>query len=122
METCPKIFTFMRIYQVFYLSRFGTCRCKPMTTPESPKQCKGLEEILCYKDDQCGMGGYCDTLLTEPGVCRCKPTPTPEPPKHCKELEETICHRDDQQCGVGGYCYRPFLSMFGQCKCKGIIT
>ena len=53
----------MRIYQDFYLSRFGTCRCKATTmtttTPEPPKQCKDLEGNYCKNNEECGEGGYC---------------------------------------------------------------
>ena len=38
MQSCTKIFTVMRIYKVFYLSRFGTtkkCMCEGMTTSDS---------------------------------------------------------------------------------------
>ena len=38
MIKSPKLTTVMRIYHVFYLSRFGTtrkCNCKPMTTSDS---------------------------------------------------------------------------------------
>ena len=60
-ENCHKILTVMRIYQDFYLSRFGTCRCKATTTttPEPPKQCKDLEGHYCKNDEECGEGGYC---------------------------------------------------------------
>ena len=58
MQNCLKMFTIMRIYQDFYLSRFGTCSCKPMT-PEPPRQCKDLEGINCKNDEECGEGGYC---------------------------------------------------------------
>ena len=45
------------------------------------------------------------------GNCTCNP------PKHCKVLEETVCHNDDQ-CGVGGHCYRPYLTELGMCRCE----
>ena len=59
------MFTVMWIYQVFYLSRFGTCRCKATTTttttttPEPPKQCKDLVNFYCKNDEECGEGGIC---------------------------------------------------------------
>ena len=60
MQNCPKMtissYRYVNLASSLF-NRFGTCRCKPTTTP-APSKCES-EGKICLTDEMCGKDAYC---------------------------------------------------------------
>ena len=66
MQNCPKMtissYRYVNLASSLF-NRFGTCRCKPTTTPApestlAPSKCES-EGKICLTDEMCGKDAYC---------------------------------------------------------------